>query len=237
MLRSRSDLFHKFWSGATNSLVCKQCMAWLFLLFLLLAVGCAPNADNPLVDHSFLTGEPCAPPCWYRLELDKSSEEEVYATLEELAFIDQDSIRETDFAWLGDPNAKEIFYGCLHPKDESCGGARFANGKLKLLWMAVGYDLTFAIAVERLGSPEYVDYGPYHPEVGGCVIDLNWPEKGITLHSLDMNSDQQCRAIKDGGGIDSGIRVKTIYYGAKEVSGPKPGGCCTRIPWPGFVEP
>lgn len=237
MLRSRSDLFHKFLSGATNSLVCKQCTSWLFLLFLLLAVGCAPNADDPLVDHSFLTGEPCAPPCWYRLELDKSSEEEVHTTLEGLAFIDQDSIRETKFAWLGDPNAKEIHYGCSHPRDKSCGGAQFANDRLKLLWMTVGYNLSFEMAVEKLGFPDYVDYGPYHPEVGGCVIDLNWPEKGITLQSLNRGSDTSCQALRDGRGVDPNISVKTIYYGTSEVFGPEPGGCCNRIPWPGFVEP
>jgi hypothetical protein len=209
---------------------------WIVVVIVLMTVSCTPQTNDSLADHSFVTGQPCAPPCWYGLEVNKSDEKEVYATISGQPFVDQSTIHETQSAWLGDPNAKEILYGCLHPKDASCGGAQFAKDKLKMLWMSVGYELTFKAVVDQLGPPDYIDYGPYSPE-GGCQVELSWLKKGIAVHSLDANSDLPCELIKDNNGVRSDSRVNTIIYSVREVLESGPGGCCQRVPWRGFAQP
>lgn len=238
MLLTRSVPYPERKVKAADLFTCSRVVWWsLLALFTLVATSCTRAEDEALVDRSFVTGQPCAPPCWYELELDKSGQDETYAALEQLPFIDQASIRETTgLVWLGDEDAKEIYWGCLHPRVKSCGGARLSQGKLKLLWLAVGYDLTFKTVIDQLGPPDYVDYGPYHPEAGGCQIHLMWPQRLISVDSLDKRSDAECQAITSGKGISNGTGVRTIYYSVRETFGPQPGGCCTRIPWPGFTE-
>jgi hypothetical protein len=130
-------------------------MMALLLAFLAIAVvSCTtPAADDPLADHSFLTQEPCASPCWYGLEPDKSSVDEVYATLTTLPFVDP-AIVEATYIWANDENAKNVGFGCLHPKDEKCGGSIIlSQGKLKRLALSPPLGLTFQKAVSILEQP------------------------------------------------------------------------------------
>ncbi len=50
----------------------------LYAIFILVSGSCTSAKEDPLVDRSFLTKQPCAPPCWYRLELDKAGQEDIY---------------------------------------------------------------------------------------------------------------------------------------------------------------
>lgn len=206
------------------------------MLLAIVVVACTSDSEEHLMDRSFLTGQPCSPPCWYGLILNESDEQAVYATLPQLNFIDQAAIHEWGTVWMNNENAKEIRFGCLHPRDKACGGALLSENRLKRIWLSVGYELTVQAVVQRLGAPNYVDYGAYHPEVGGCVIDLNWPQKGIAVRSLQRSSDLQCQAVGAGAGLGPDTRVNTIYYSTGEGFSSQPGGCCARIPWPGFSD-
>lgn len=217
---------------------CRQRSFGLLILFVLLGVaGCsgAEATEDTLVDRSFLTGEPCAPPCWYGLELDKSSKADVFATLKGLPFIDPVAIREAGTVWLDDDVAQEIIYGCLQPKDAQCGGVLVSKDKVKLMWMFVGHELTFETVVYQLGPPNSLDYGVFNHD-GGCRISLNWPEQNISIDSVNKESYAPCQAIKNGEGVSANAKVRLIAYLVKEGF-PKPVGCCNGIAWPGFVEP
>jgi hypothetical protein len=48
--------------------------------------------DDARVDQSFITGNTCAAPCWYGLEIDKSSEADVMSVLTTLKFIDYETL-------------------------------------------------------------------------------------------------------------------------------------------------
>jgi hypothetical protein len=213
-------------------------LSLLLAIFFLTTAGCSKAEDDNLIDRSFLTKESCAPPCWYGLELGRSGKNEVYTTLEQLPFINQASIQETDeHEYLGDTNAIVISWGCFHPLNKSCGYARLAHGKLIMIWQSIGYNLTFKTIVGELGPPGYIDYRPYHPEVGGCVIYLYWPDQNISVGTLDTKHDKVCLAIKQGNGIPENTPVESITYMVKEFFSTESRGFGLHQPWPGFVEP
>jgi hypothetical protein len=172
------------------------------------------------------------------LELDHSGRDEVYSTLKQLPFIDQSSIKEADgYEYFGDTNALMIYWGCSHPLEKSCGDARLAHGKLILIWHSIGYDLSFKTVVDLLGPPAYIDYHPYHPDVGGCQIVLNWPDQSISVDYLDTRHEKLCLAIKQGDGIPPNTPVRTVSYMVKELFSSEPGEYGIHQPWPGFSEP
>jgi hypothetical protein len=206
----------------------------------LVVTGCIAAVSefaDPLADQSFLTQEPCAAPCWYGLELDKSNKVDVYAVLGKLSFVDETTIKELPASWSGDQSASEILFGCSHPSDTSCGGVLLSGDKLKRMWFSVGYELTAETAVEQLGLPAYIDYGPYSAEIESCIIDLAWPGKGILLRYLNKTTYAQCQTLQSGNSVSSNIKIATIYYLAQEGFGSEPTGCCKRISWPGFARP
>jgi len=199
MFRARSERFHNCEQITQPTLAHPRKSVWLLAaLVVAMTVGCdrKPVADDPLADHSFLTQQPCAALCWYNLEPNKSSENEVYDTLKRLPFVDPATITESGAIWIGDDNAKEIGFGCSHPKEANCGGSLIiSQGKLKRLMFIVPYRLTFQMAADRLGLPDYVDSRPLGTESGGCMITLIWSQKGIYLASINSRSGDQCQKI------------------------------------------
>ncbi len=212
---------------------------WLFIILLGFgSTSCSEAMDESIVDRSFLTEQPCSPPCWYGLELGKSTEEDMYTTLKSLPFVDQTTIVERGATWQSDENARSITFDCLHPWHGSkwCGDATFSADKLTMLWLSVNYDLTFETVVQRLGTPDYISYGPYHVEVGGCEVLLYWPKSQICVDSLDTTGDRVCRMLNAGQGIDPAAKVSNIIYMVHEAfpDGPEEG--LPYAPWPGFAQ-
>lgn len=244
MLKIRSDPFHECSPHIVEQHLSQRAVTWLVMILIgAVMTGCSSEVDESLVDRSFVTQQPCPPPCWYGLQIDKSTEGELLSTLKTLPFIDQASIVKYNTVWQNDENALGISYGCLSVREDDwktrCGGADFSGGKLKSLWMAVNYELTFGTAVDLLNQPSHIDYGPYHAEVsgGGCIVDLIWPDKGIVIRAVQTTGNSICQSLRDGNGIDSNTEVQSIYYIAEEAFGPEPRACCTRISWPGFTKP
>ncbi len=121
----------------------------VMILLQITIISCKSGNDNLPVDRSFLTQQPCASPCWYGLEPDKSSTSDVHATLATLPFVDQSRIAEGRRTWLKDDNAKEIDFDCVNPKGDSCGGMfTFSQGTLKWLLLRIPYQLTFQMAAD-----------------------------------------------------------------------------------------
>ena len=199
--------------------------------------SCASTAvDDPLADHSFITQQPCAAPCWYGLELDKSSKDDVYTTLQRLPFIDQNTIKEWNTGWLNDETAVEVHFSCLHPNVRSCGEALVSQGKLKQLHMFIGYQLTFETVVQELGIPGYVSDVPNNAEVGGCEVSLYWPILWIEVAS-NSKQDQSCVKNGIGAGVDPKSTVTAIVYQVPEGFEPTAKLGPSFAPWPGFVKP
>lgn len=133
---------------------------WALLsLVLMLATGCycsesLPPYDLPTrvedpdsVDKSLLTGEPCAPPCWYGLVPGESSADEVVSTLKSLPFVDGDSIIEDFITWKSS----------VMNTDDYVGYIRIEENKVELLSIELEYDLTLQELIDVLGEPAGYD--------------------------------------------------------------------------------
>jgi hypothetical protein len=209
---------------------------YIVVLIVVIAAACSA-VDDSQADHSFTTDKPCAAPCWYGLEPDHSTKADVVAVLKQLEFVDSTSIKEYGTRWSGDDHALGITFGCVHPQTATCGSAVISGDKLKSLLLSAGSKLTVKMTVDKLGIPDYVDYGPYAPEVGGCNMVLSWPQRGIGIQMLETRNETVCRALRSGQGIPPDLRMTALSYSVQEALPSGPGGCCTRISWPGFAKP
>ena len=217
-----------------------RCLSFLFLILLSFTASCGSNeVDEAFIDKSFLEKEPCAPPCWYGLELNQSSEEDIYTTLRQLPFVEKNSIREWGTVWNDDENAKEIFYKCVYsqrPKENTCGGLLLSKNKLKEVWMSVNYDLSFFMSTELFGYPEYISHVPIGVEAVGCTVSLYWPDKQILVRS---DTKKACPALyeqEQGFKLDSSTNVTFVMYTAYNNFYSESIGEWPYYPWAGFAE-
>ncbi len=214
---------------------------WLIFVALILN-SCSDrvvtSGKTPAIDRSFITGEVCDPPCWYGLEINKSTKEDVLSTLDQLRFVDSHSYKEYETYWLDGSLTTAIQYGCVKSNANPCGILTFYKGMLKKNWLTVNYDLRLEKAIERLGTPDYLTYLWPSPS-GICEISVLWIEKGITISFHDRNKRNECESVIDGNGVSRGVLVETVLYTSREVLEATfnlPGGCCKSIKWPGFRD-
>lgn len=209
----------------------------LFTISLLvLLVSCSSVNFDSEADNSFLTDKPCPAPCWYHLELGISTQKDVLHTVENLPFVDNRSIKKYSGRWLNDDSAKSIDFGCIHPMKQGCGSIIISGDRMCSVWLLVNFPLTTEMIVDKLGIPDYLDYGGYHPEAGGCVVDFNWPNKGITGSIIDVKRDTLCRKIQETGTIPPKIQITDISYNEKNNFNSEPPAGRIRIQWPGFSQ-
>jgi len=207
-----------------------------FALGMALITACSIVNYDRKADRSFLTDAPCPAPCWYHLELGKSTREDVLQSLKTLPFINPQSIKESGATWMDDSSAKSIYFGCIHPRTEFCGEITLSDDRMRSIWLSVNYPLTTEMVLEKLGVPSYIDYGDYHFEVGGCVVDLGWPEQSISVSITNVKKDTLCRKIQENGAFPPGTQITEIGYDEKERFSSEPPAGFKRIQWPGFSQ-
>ncbi len=203
-----------------------------------LFAGCTNAVDESLVDRSFLTQRPCSAPCWYELQLDKSTDKDVYATLRQLAFVDQSAIQKYEsVGWGQFPGATEIQFDCARPKGRGCGVAVLSENRLKAMLLFIQYHLTFEMVVQQLGTPDYISYFPGGAEELACTTSLYWPEKLVFVASSQRKNCPTWNTIKQGIKVDPSAEVTSINYVVR--AGFKPGieAGLPYISWPGFAKP
>jgi hypothetical protein len=188
--------------------------------------------NRDLVDQSFVTNAPCEAPCWYTLNLGISTESDVRKTLEQLPFVDQDSILERDSAWINENDAKRIFYDCSYLKDEMCGGFILSEGILKQIYTRVDYPLTFETVVEKIGPPNF--YNMIHGiEFQNCTINLFWLMSDVEV----MISNYQHFNCPVGTGIGPDFKVDWITYSLDNKPWKFERYSNVYHPWQGFSKP
>jgi hypothetical protein len=111
-----------------------------------------------LQDRSWLTGVPCAPPCWYGLYLDLSTEEEVISSLESLPFVDSTLIENSTIGYsdalTGEHyNAKLIRVSKI---GESSIRLIVGKGNLKQISFGINYEINVGEVVEQIGAPDVI---------------------------------------------------------------------------------
>ena len=189
---------------------------WIVLATALAAVvlsACQATPD-PLIDRSLATGEPCAAPCWQGLHIGKSSLANITTVLQQLPFVDADSIQQFS-AGAVDVSGEtqvQVDWHCLHPRLRWCGSALLTGDRLEHLRMMVNFPWTLADAVQRLGQPSYVGYDDYGPG-GQCYISLYWADKGVSIRGAGLLKPCPTPAEAERRlGPNPNIRVISVTY-------------------------
>jgi len=218
-------------------------MYWLSFLLVFVSLLTACNkiksltlkTDSKLNDTSFLTEQPCKPPCWHDLKLNVSTLEQVEDKLAELPFIDQGTIKIRKNANLfGFSDATMIYYNCMESKGKRCGYLLLSDGYLKVTAHRIQYHLPLQSVIDKLGEPSYVIYSPYTSHGDGCMMDLDWPEMNIFTRSITETNSRLCQQIQSGEALDPNLGVNEVHYLVKEAFIPNHCKEYNCVPWPGF---
>lgn len=225
-------------SNAFNAEVLQAIRISLIACILFLS-GCSVGMSpaNQSVDRSFITGIPCAAPCWYGLVPGVSAEADVKAMLPTLPFVEPSTIREFELFRVDDKPVKDVRFDCSYTQDlvESCGRLTIYEGRLTNVSTYVEYALTFREVADRIGTPELVSYAPAGPEDVTCVISLDWPKQGISTTAF--HTGEPCPSEIDQGSVqlvNSETRVTILSYSANDLEDTDAKSCDTCRPFPGF---
>jgi hypothetical protein len=188
----------------------------IFILSLLLP-GCDHASQTPeprVADRSFLTGQPCKAPCWYNLELDKSTLVDVTQTLKELPFVDHNSMIVHNTVYTGNIITTQINFNCFDPKGEPCGFIKVLDDKLKMVNIVIRYPLSMKTVVDQIGPPEYIFF--FATMGGGCVLDFDYEmTKGIIVSSGQPG--QMCQDLRNGKILDKNLNFTEVTYLSKDL--------------------
>jgi hypothetical protein len=130
--------------------------------------------DPDLYDQSWLTGIPCAAPCWYGARPGETSRENVKMIVSRLAFIDSGNIKESSTGGISYPYKNQDGQG------DSIGMV-FADDTLEEIYMTLNYPITMEQAVEKLGNPDGFSAYPTDPGGTGYYLAVIWKKKQLVL--------------------------------------------------------
>lgn len=165
------------------------------------------------VDISWMTGDPCFPPCWHGLIVDDSTEKEVLTVLEILEFVDFGNI-ESSTIGFGDALTGEHYNATLisiptHGK--SSIQFTVGNERLKKIGFGINYELSMSEVVDQIGSPDFVrTWADFDNNF--CDVEVYWQEKQLVayLRFQDSNWLEICESIEKGGQISRATAVPYI---------------------------
>lgn len=170
--------------------------------------GDFPN--DPNVDRSFVTGQPCYAPCWQGLNLDVSTVEEVQSTLRELPFVDQTTL----FEYKYESNQRVFGFDCTYyhvPGGGGCGVLETSiDGTLKRVVTSVQYPLSLRSVIDQIGNPEFFTANPL-PNDDVCLLEIYWPEKKIITTLQGTPREKFCAKIESEEAILA-LQIKSLIY-------------------------
>ena len=205
--------------------------------------SCAPKAvnletlDPNTYDQSWLTGKPCAAPCWYGLEPGVSTWQDSVNRVEQLPFVDRSSIKFTNLQNL-------VGLSISFRKGQSSSGLAmdFESDVLDSIYISPNYRITFDQAVEKLGAPDGYWLQPDTPETFGCRLLVIWKNQRIELSKDDGEMGwfslfkDLCRKISDRDGklpenmVIEGVQIDSPD-GIKAIT-----NSTAYNPWEGFAR-
>jgi hypothetical protein len=188
----------------------------------IMLIGCLAGkgvSAPELMDKSPFTGNPCAAPCWYGLEIAKSNESEVITAVNSLSFIDEESLKIRSLTMEGfDPKiwvpGKWITADCLRPK-KHCLDVNIADGRLRDIKSTLNYKISFDEVVKDIGNPDKVVRTNYSAEVIACYIRLVWTQKQLVLVSKKFPGTKGCdysQIAVSTGLVDANLGVAEVDF-------------------------
>jgi hypothetical protein len=176
MTRRREEESMPVRGSAAAAVVC------VGLLILGICAGCR---EQPPVDASLLTGEPCEPPCWQGLTPGESTENEVVEFIRATKYVDPRTIYRGKVYRGGEVVGVSIQWRSTAAVSRSVESNAFVieDGLLESIVIYPDREVTLENVVERYGSPEkfrafvagfhqpYVSLTVYYP-THGFTADL-----------------------------------------------------------------
>ena len=192
-------------------------------------IGLTLFAEPKDADRSLMTQLPCAPPCWYGLELEKSTQDNVLNTLSTLPFVEKNSF--SSHIVSDSKDEVSIIYGCTYEfKQSHCGSFWIKDDKLSSIIYQLGYKLTFKEVVDLYGAPDSIlSMAPIAPP-GGCTLGIFWSAYSLHIEFSDFYNDRPCRQMNEEGTIDPKLKVRFVMIDADEMSVYEPN-LVIRSPW------
>jgi hypothetical protein len=188
-------------------------------VFLIAACKATPTPESPLADRSFITDQPCAAPCWYGLEIGKSTEEDIYKVIKQLPFVDQTDIREFQTNYGDITDLKNIGFRCVYkPEAGFCGGLTVYKGKLAGIGTTIDYKLTIGQVANKLGRPSHIKRFTVGVEILRCDTTIYWEDKSIAVYysekwdscpSAKTKINRDCSRVTEKAGFEGGLPPKT----------------------------
>ena len=181
-----------------------------------------PTLSPELMDRSWLTGIPCSPPCWYGLEIGKTTPEEAQEKINQLSFIEANVTK-----W---DNISVPLY-CKGQNYYYCAELRFDDNKLSEIGIFPNYEITLKEVVDAIGPPDFLSYSPISPEGfrRDCVIHIYWLERKMDVFYADTRSDKECeKLISSGNKPSPTMHIQGVWIWNFDIK--------YDIPWTGFAE-
>ena len=195
--------------------------------------------DLSLMDRSWLTGEPCEAPCWYGLELGKTTKDEAVSTVMALSFIDYGNISKLDRYW-DHSVAQQLSFGCKLPAGAICTSFIFVDDTLVYIHLTPNYPITFGEVVEQIGEPDFIGAEYTVPETRDCAAELIWLDRQMQViyYEFHRSSGRDlCGEIIDAGNKPpSDLVVHNVMYLLPDYFKDVPVHN-QHYSWQGFAEP
>ena len=200
--------------------------------------------EPTLIDWSILTDLPCAAPCWYGLEVGRSTKPGILATARTLSFIDPNGITEEPYRYFHSSTqeyipATFIRLNCRQAEGGTCTGLVVVNDVLKEIHLWPPPGLTLSQAVAHLGPPDYLE--PLaRIESTLCDVALIWTQRGIWIAYLNGSpqSRVRCQEVHGSRDVSPNLPAEQIIYSSPDdyaiARASEPGG---GLPWSGFAQP
>ena len=182
-----------------------------------------PTLSPELMDRSWLTGIPCSPPCWYGLEIGKTTPEEAQEKINQLSFIEANVTK-----W---DNISVPLY-CKGQNYYYCAELRFDDNILSEIGIFPNYEITLKDVIDEIGPPDSLSIGPLSSGglfVTDCCVRFYWIDRQLEMLYMDSDSYKVCKQVENTGykPMPSIVIHQIWIWDIYEKIG---------IPWSGFAE-
>lgn len=182
----------------------------LICLSFLLLVSCTVSTESyvnstqfpELIDQSWLSGRPCGPPCWYGLEIGKSTTQETINTLKDLPFLSNEIEQNTD----------HINIPCKKPSTMICANMNFNDGVLSKINTYINFPISIEQIVTQIGPPTGFDFGHMSPENFDCDITLYWKSQQMSVELYYTGQKNICdELLANNGKFSKGLNAQFLH--------------------------
>ncbi len=166
-------------------------------------------------DHSYLTDDPCAAPCWQGFQPGETSRDDVLATLNQLDFVEPGSGVYDPQVFVEDGSGQAlstIYFHCRYPPLRGCGTVYLRDDKFRSVYLVVS-EVRFREVIDKWGAPDRLYSAAFTPDGGGCMLKLVWTKFGVSARYDSFDDSSVCMTARNGQPLSPDWPVYAIEIG------------------------